>query len=338
MGDSLAGVSSRRSSGASSLAGPSPEASDDEGETEEERDLGVDNDVSDDGGTSEAGDANNTSGVVTDDAGDNDAAVVSEYDDDMSRGRVHAGDDVEASGRRSRRTRYPPLAYWKNERFVYERPSSGDGEALPVVAGVSERSKTPLAKAARPAAGANRSRKRAAEMAPLDPKELPRGLVVKRSDKGRVWHDGAQAPRKMRMVSRHSDLVANAHELPSTSEAGGSASRSFYTGAVGAAMPGWISGFVTLAPKGYKDSETVGDCTQVFFVSECQGQALELAVAVPSKRKGETVFDSSTAQHFLLNPGDQFFVPPHNIYRLENHSKLVEAKVNWVIIKVCTTN
>ena len=72
--------------------------------------------------------------VVTDDQ---------RFDDDASRGRVHAGDV--GGGRRSRRTRYPPLAYWKNERFVYERPDNAVGEVLPTVAGVSERSKTPVA-------------------------------------------------------------------------------------------------------------------------------------------------------------------------------------------------
>jgi len=337
VGDSLAGLSSRRSSGASSLMGQSPVESDDEGETEEERDLGVDNDNSDDGGTSEAGDANNASGVVTDDAGDNDAAVVSEYDDDVSRGRDHAGDDDDTGGRRSRRNRYPPLAYWKNERFVYERPQSGVGEVLPVVAGVSERSKTPQAKAARPVPGANRGRKRAAETAPLDPKELPRGIVVKRNDKGRVWHDGARAPRKMRVVCRNTTMVADEQVIPSPANRGGIAARGFYTGPVSAVMPGWISGYILLPPKALKESETVGDCTQVFFVGDCQSQGLEIAIGLPAKRKEQQAkFEDSTAQRFLLNPGDQFFVPPHNTYSLINHSNLVEAKVTWIIIKVRT--
>ena len=77
---------------------------------------------------------------------DDRANVVSDdqrFDDEASRGRMHPGDIT--GGRRSNRVRYPPLAYWKNERFVYERPNDSVGEVLPTVAGVSERSKTPVA-------------------------------------------------------------------------------------------------------------------------------------------------------------------------------------------------
>jgi centromere protein C len=311
--------------------------SEDEGETEEERDLGGDSndEASDDGGTSEAGGAN-ASGVVEDDAEDEEsAAVVSEYDDDASRGRDHAGGEDDVSGRRSRRTRYPPLAYWKNERFVYERPKSGVGEVLPVVAGVSERSKTPVAKPPRPQGG--KGRKRSAEAAPLDPNQLPRGLVVKKSDKGRVWHDQAQAPRKLRVVCRASSMAGDERALPSaSSDVGGVAAQAFFTPPMSVAMPGWISGYVRLPPSAVKDPETVGNCSQLFFVAECQGAALEVAVALPSatKDKRGARFDSATAQRYLLSAGDQFFMPPHNVYRLENHSALQDAKLFWVIIKV----
>jgi hypothetical protein len=62
---------------------------------------------------------------------------------DEARGRAHQGEGGE--GRRSRRQRFPVLAYWKNERYVFERPEGGIGEVLPTVAGVTERSKTPIA-------------------------------------------------------------------------------------------------------------------------------------------------------------------------------------------------
>lgn len=47
------------------------------------------------------------------------------------------------------------------------------------------------------------------------------------------------------------------------------------------------------------------------------------------------LFDPKTAQRFLLSPGDHFFVPVNNIYRLENHSKKVKAVIYWTILKVC---
>ena len=54
---------------------------------------------------------------------------------------------------------------------------------------------------------------------------------------------------------------------------------------------------------------------------------------MPGKDKRVT-FDGETAQRYLLSGGDQFFVPPYNVYRLENHSTLKEAKLFWAIIKV----
>ena len=35
----------------------------------------------------------------------------------------------------------------------------------------------------------------------------------------------------------------------------------------------------------------------------------------------------------LLRKGDSFFVPPFNIYRLENHSKVDKVVLFWTIVK-----
>jgi hypothetical protein len=100
---------------------------------------------------------------------------------------------------------------------------------------------------------------------------------------------------------------------------------------MGVGMPAWISGYAVLPPKAIKDAEGVGACSQVFFVHECHPKGLEVAVALPKEKGGkggnrgsggeaDVTFDSATCQRYLLGPGDQFFVPPHNVYRLENHS------------------
>ena len=47
-------------------------------------------------------------------------------------------------------------------------------------------------------------------------------------------------------------------------------------------MSGWISGFVELPPGAIKDAEGVGECAQVFFITDCQDDALEIGVADPS--------------------------------------------------------
>ncbi len=67
-------------------------------------------------------------------------------------------------------------------------------------------------------------------------------------------------------------------------------------------------------------------------MGDCQQGSVEVALAYASDRR--VVFDPDTAQRFLLGPGDQFYVPPHNVYRLQNHSTLKEARLSWIIIKV----
>ena len=57
-----------------------------------------------------------------------------------------------------------------------------------------------------------------------------------------------------------------------------------------------------------------------------------MAIALPKDRQVD--FDADSAQRYLLSPGDQFFVPPNNVYRLENHSNLKASKLFWAIIKV----
>ena len=63
----------------------------------------------------------------------------------------------------------------------------------------------------------------------------------------------------------------------------GSAAQSFNVPEVTKHMSGWISGFVTLPAQAIKDAEGVGECAQVFFVSECQDGALELGIADPAE-------------------------------------------------------
>ena len=109
----------------------------------------------------------------------------------------------------------------------------------------------------------------------------------------------------------------------------GSAAQSFNVPEIPRQMSGWISGFVELPPQAIKDAEGVGECAQVFFISECQDGALELGIADPK----EPEWQDETAQRQLLNKGDSFFVPPGNIYRLENHSLSTACTIFWTIVK-----
>ena len=42
---------------------------------------------------------------------------------------------------------------------------------------------------------------------------------------------------------------------------------------------------------------------------------------------------AARARRFLLSPDDQFYIPPNNVYRLENHSTTETCRVFWTIIK-----
>lgn len=127
------------------------------------------------------------------------------------------------------------------------------------------------------------------------------------------------------------------HELPvgSRSKAdgnvGGKAAQVFtYNQPEDSNFVGYIMGRLVLPPKGIKDSESVGECTQVFTVLSGQKGAVEVAYADPSP-DGELRPES--ALRFLLGPGDMFRVPPGNCYRLHNHSKTTECSMTWTIIR-----
>ena len=138
-----------------------------------------------------------------------------------------------------------------------------------------------------------------------------------------------------------SELVSYASEMPLTrlplisgrskneSKVVGSAAQAFNVPGIGDNIPGWISGHLTLPPRGIKDAEGVGLCSQVFFVGECQPNSIEFSLADPEENK----FDAATAQRFLLSKGDFFHVPPNNVYRTENHSRTTECKLYWTIIR-----
>lgn len=75
----------------------------------------------------------------------------------------------------------------------------------------------------------------------------------------------------------------------------------------------------------------------MFHVLKAQRNALELAIGEQLPDEGDGVgggFDERGAARFLLSPGDTFFLPPHNTYRLFNHSKRAPAEVFWTIVKV----
>lgn len=90
----------------------------------------------------------------------------------------------------------------------------------------------------------------------------------------------------------------------------------------------FLVGYFELPPGAIKDPEPTGDCTQIYFVQDCQAKSLELGLSNPATPE----WHDASAQRLLLSSGDSFFVPPANYYRLENHSLEAKATLFWVII------
>jgi hypothetical protein len=264
--------------------------------------------------------------------------------------------DEEAKGlRRSRRAKFPALKWWKNERVIYEsadRRQSAMGMLekahvdMSVAVKVQRALPTPIKPRAtnHKKAGAKKGASKKAKedddedsiikMEPFDDRRLRAKRIIMEGNDALVWDEETGELVDRRTIMRATDL--NFSELPVTagrkmgeSSVVGMASQAFNIGGVKEHIPGWISGQLTLPPKGIKDAEGVGECSQVFYVGDCQPNSCEVAIANPE----ETDFDPKTAQRFLLSKGDFFHVPPNNVYRAQNHSTLADCKLYWTIIR-----
>jgi len=254
---------------------------------------------------------------------------------DAEDGSPNDSDDDEAP-RRSKRRRFEPLQYWKNERLLFKPTGAVDNlhkmEEVEVIATLAALP-TP-AKQARPA-GAKRGAKHAAVKAEgkvFNPRNLEYDVEVNKESTV-VWDETTQTNKQRKIVVRADTLTPSdlpiTHQRPDGNDTVGSAAQAFNIAPTGENMPGWISGNLSLPPNAIKDAEGVGECTQVFFVQSCQPGAFEVALNDPD----EEAFNPESANRFTMKSGDFFHVPPNNIYRIQNHSDDVDAKLFWVIIK-----
>jgi len=124
-------------------------------------------------------------------------------------------------------------------------------------------------------------------------------------------------------------LPVSNDRLPSESNISCTACQALHSPQASSRIPGWICGTLKIPPKGIKDAEGVGLCSQIFVVGDCQARSVEFALACPEKIE----FDPLTAQRFLLSKGSFFQIPPNNIYRVENHSEASEAVLHWTIVR-----
>jgi hypothetical protein len=238
--------------------------------------------------------------------------------------------------RRSKRQRWKPLQYWKNERIGFEVLP---GQTEPTVIGavrdgcptplLKKSDRTPQSKTPHYLKKKGRKKKQAKyyyendseqEEEEESPVKLPRGYECNRSDYVKFnfkdKNTGDVNVKKTRAVMRNSDLFfKNLPGVPGypAPEAAGSLDTDVFT-----------SGELKLAPGCFKDLEGVSGCHQIFYCVESQAQALEFQV-------GRATEDGNLPS--LLGKGDHFYVHPHNSYSLHNHSRSKTAVLHFLVIK-----
>ncbi|KAG5178558.1 hypothetical protein JKP88DRAFT_215714 [Tribonema minus] len=153
-----------------------------------------------------------------------------------------------------------------------------------------------------------------------------------------VYDVDARGEEQKQIIFRNDSLVYQSLHLAdgqAENSAPCQAARAFSVrGAAACGLSSWSSGALTLPPRGLKAAERVDDHTQLYWVTSCRPYSLELAIAkIPegSDRPADA-FDDATAQRYLLSPGDHFYVPPRNVYRLENHAPDADAQICWAIL------
>ena len=111
----------------------------------------------------------------------------------------------------------------------------------------------------------------------------------------------------------------------------GRAAQSFHVDSETPGEPSYVVGTLILPPGADKDPESVGGSAQIFTVVDCQRKSLEVAYADPESAVDD--LKDSQATHFHVSKGDNFHVPPGNVYRLINHSQTSDCVISWTIIR-----
>jgi len=266
-------------------------------------------------------------------------------DDDEEEEEEEEEEEDGHSNRRSRRvTKGKKLAWWKGERPVYDggrmiglltaNPTpQKKGKGGRLVKGSNSGNGVGVSKRLLQGDDENGMRLIKTE----EPIVLPDDVVYLSRSNGDdllVWDDQSDGTRDSKIVC-YAETLQPPSALPITQprrpgkEEVCYAAQSFSVPEIGGKMSGWISGYVELPAGAIKDAEGVGECAQVFFISECQDGAIELGISDPA----EMEWRDDTAQRQLLKKGDSFYVPPGNIYRLENHSANQSCFIFWTIVK-----
>uniref|UniRef100_K3WQF2 Mif2/CENP-C cupin domain-containing protein n=1 Tax=Globisporangium ultimum (strain ATCC 200006 / CBS 805.95 / DAOM BR144) TaxID=431595 RepID=K3WQF2_GLOUD len=238
-----------------------------------------------------------------------------------------AGNDNASGVRRSKRKRFKPLAWYKGEHYVYERRESGVGLVIPTVAGIERVGTTTPTKTARKYTKKSHSNPQRKAIKPFPKSSLPKGLKYEDGEWADLYDTSAGCINKMNVICRASEIEHR--ELPSVDgEVPGFAGQSFNL-RNSHPFSRWICGRLGLPPGAAKEAESVGEAVQVFYVTNCQPGAVEVSFGPVT----DEYFDTTKATRFLLNPGDEFYVPSRNAYYLKNYSEKATCDLHFTIMK-----
>ncbi|KAG6609749.1 Centromere protein C/Mif2/cnp3 [Phytophthora cinnamomi] len=241
------------------------------------------------------------------------------------------GDAWDGSGlRRSKRKRFKPLAWFKSEHMVYERTFVGVGTVMPTVVGVERLGQdSPTSKRTRAKPPSKRTNNSRALARTELPKDLQKRIID--SEWATLYDSQAGCMNDLNVICRFSEI--RLRKLP-TEERGGAVVHAYAGQSFNLFSPSpfarWISGRVVLPPGAWKEPEGVGQAVQLFYVTGCQPKSLELALAPETD---DDFFESKHTMHFLLSPGDEFYVPSGNVYYVKNHSATADCDLRFTILK-----
>lgn len=153
------------------------------------------------------------------------------------------------------------------------------------------------------------------------------GLKYEAGEWADLYDTSAGCINKMNVICRATEIEHR--ELPSVDgEQAGFAGQSFNLRS-SHPFSRWICGRLGLPPGAAKEAESVGEAVQVFYVTNCQPGAVEVSFGPVT----DEYFDTTKATRFLLNPGDEFYVPSRNAYYLKNYSEKATCDLHFMIMK-----
>jgi hypothetical protein len=213
------------------------------------------------------------------------------YSESSSEDDISDDEDTDGLRRSRRATKGKKFAFWKNERPIYERGKMvGELHADP----------TPKKKVIKKKLIKNNSNKaKFKQMKDSDDDEmietshsinLPAKFKYVNSNEGGfrdVWDDVNNKENSMKVFCYSENRKF--HDLPKTVERPpgkdtlSMATSTFTNQEIPGIMSAWTSGVIELPSGAIKDAEGVGECSQVFFIADCQDSAIELGIASPKE-------------------------------------------------------